>query len=106
MYELSVDSQFSSAHYLKGYEGECARIHGHTWKVSLAVQTESTDTLGIGLDFKYIASMLDSITAHLDHRNLNDLDLFRGCNPTAENVAKVIYELCEGKFEGSGVAIQ
>lgn len=106
MYELMVDSQFSSAHYLKGYEGDCARIHGHTWKVTLTVGAESVNEIGLGLDFKYISSVLDRITAQFDHRNLNDLDPFRDCNPSAENVAKVIYELCERGFAGAEVTVR
>jgi 6-pyruvoyltetrahydropterin/6-carboxytetrahydropterin synthase len=99
VYELTVDSHFSSAHCLREYRGPCARLHGHTWKVSVTIGASSLDDVGIGMDFEDIASVLDGITGRFDHQNLNDLDLFRDMNPTAENLAKIIYDLMTEKID-------
>lgn len=37
MYELMVESTFDSAHALRGYEGPCENLHGHTWKVQVYI---------------------------------------------------------------------
>ena len=37
MYRLETNASFDSAHFLKGYQGKCSNIHGHRWKVEVAV---------------------------------------------------------------------
>ena len=39
MYHLKVEQTFDSAHFLKGYQGKCSNIHGHTWKVMIIVSS-------------------------------------------------------------------
>ena len=41
MYILKSEHSFDSAHFLSGYEGKCAHIHGHRWKVEVEVQSET-----------------------------------------------------------------
>ena len=43
MYELTVEKTFDSAHYLEHYDGDCARMHGHTYKVQICVAGEMLD---------------------------------------------------------------
>ena len=105
MYIVSVDSKFASAHSLRGYDGDCARLHGHTWKVTVDILVESTDNAGISLDFKKVSDYLEEITGRLDHQNLNDLDEFREVNPTAENIAKVVFEFMSLRFNFDGAGI-
>ncbi len=92
MYELTVDTSFSAAHCLRGYEGDCARVHGHTWGVSATVLAGVLDHVGMGMDFKKLAGELESIVGSFDHRNLSELDEFRDINPTAEELARLIFE--------------
>ncbi|MFC1573550.1 6-carboxytetrahydropterin synthase QueD [Candidatus Latescibacterota bacterium] len=106
MFELTVDSQFSAAHFLKGYEGDCARMHGHTWKVSVTVSAIKTDETGMCIDFKNIAAHLDAIVDRFDHRNLNELEFFRDKNPTAENLAKLLYEVLSKKIKDDNVSVR
>ena len=40
MFILKAESEFDSAHFLSGYEGKCANIHGHRWRVIVEVQSE------------------------------------------------------------------
>ena len=101
MFELSVDGDFSSAHCLKGYKGDCSRLHGHTWRVRVTVGASDTGPLGMAVDFKLIAAKLDETLSLLDHRNLNDLEFFADSNPTAERIAKFIFDRIEGEFSGA-----
>ena len=91
MFELRVDSHFAAAHSLRGYKGDCARLHGHTWGVTACIGAGSVDDIGICIDFKDVSKALDEITGEFDHQTLNDLDMFKTVNPTAENLAKYIY---------------
>ena len=96
MFELDICKEFSAAHSLKGYPGNCSSLHGHNWKVQVFVRSGALDGIGIALDFKTLKKELDAILAELDHRYLNDLDLFARCNPTSENLAKYIYQRLSG----------
>jgi 6-pyruvoyltetrahydropterin/6-carboxytetrahydropterin synthase len=84
MFELSVDTHFAAAHFLRGYEGDCGRLHGHTWGVTLTVAAEENQALGMALNY---------------------LEWFDEENPTAENIAKLIFELLEREFSG-GITVR
>lgn len=108
MFEISVEDTFASAHQLAGYEGPCENLHGHTWKVRVSLKGEALDDLGMLYDFKTAKACLREILAVFDHKNLNELDHFKANNPTAENIAKVIYGLFSDKIKGvkvSGVTV-
>lgn len=91
MFELTVRDDFSSAHYLRDYEGQCRNLHGHTWKVEVTVAGEALDRAGLMLDFVTMKKHLTRVLDNLDHHCLNDLEYFKVHNPTAENLAKYIY---------------
>ncbi|MFC1541248.1 6-carboxytetrahydropterin synthase QueD [Candidatus Latescibacterota bacterium] len=105
MFELCVDSHFAAAHSLREYKGDCARIHGHTWRVTVCVGADDSDETGICIDFKDVSAALDMITAKFDHRNLNDLEQFRDINPTAENLAKYIFDRLSEKLNSDAVTV-
>ena len=91
MYEVRIESHFSSAHQIVGYEGDCADIHGHTFKVEVVAVTDALDKLGISIDFRKLKKLLGKVIRTLDHKNLNNLPQFRSSNPSTENIAKFIY---------------
>lgn len=90
-YRLSVTVDFSAAHSLRGYPGDCSRLHGHNWKVGVEVEATALNEYGMGVDFKTIKRAARALAAELDHRNLNDLVPFDRINPTAENIAAWFY---------------
>lgn len=102
MYEISVSTSFAASHHLVGYDGECARDHGHNWKAEAVVANSGLDEVGIAIDFKAVKKLLEAITEPLDHRNLNDLPPFTQKNPTSENLAAWIYGELEKRLP-SGV---
>jgi 6-pyruvoyltetrahydropterin/6-carboxytetrahydropterin synthase len=91
-YELSVSAEFCAAHRLDGYPGNCKNTHGHNWGVTVYVLCTELDSLGMGLDFRDIKALVKEALASLDHAFLNDLLPFADTNPTAENIARHIYE--------------
>ena len=92
MYKINVMSQFSSAHKLENYEGPCRNLHGHNWKVRIGITCRKTDELGLTIDFGIVKKELDKIIKNLDHSFLNELDCFKECNPTSENIARYFYK--------------
>ena len=48
---MKILTDFAAAHFLRGYEGECSRLHGHNWKVEVQVTTTTLDDVGMGMDF-------------------------------------------------------
>src|SRR4030042_5684895 len=92
MYYLRVYDYFSSAHYLNGYEGKCESLHGHNWKVEAEIKGKKLDKIGMLIDFKIFKQNLKKILEKLDHCLLNDLDVFKNINPSAEQISKYIFE--------------
>ena len=92
MFELDITREFSGAHALRGYNGDCQCLHGHNWIIQVFVQSAELDQIGIAVDFKVLKKELDAILTELDHKYLNELEAFRDCNPTSENLARIIYK--------------
>lgn len=105
MYEIDIERDFSAAHYLRGYNGDCSCLHGHNWVIQVVAKAEKLDEIGIAIDFKRLKSELEVLLDGLDHKNLNDLDYFKEANPTAENLAKIIFDLLSEKVNNGNVAI-
>ncbi|AOV17514.1 6-carboxytetrahydropterin synthase QueD [Acidihalobacter aeolianus] len=91
-YTLTVLTDFAAAHTLRGYPGDCSRMHGHNWKLEAEVQATALDDVGMAVDFKVIKQAAREIAGELDHHYLNDLPAFARVNPTAEQIAAYIYQ--------------
>jgi 6-pyruvoyltetrahydropterin/6-carboxytetrahydropterin synthase len=92
MYELTIKTEFSSAHNLRGYDGACERLHGHNWRVEVSIEAESTGEMGFVMDFKELKTATGEIVGRLDHRYLNETPPFTELNPSAEFIARFIHD--------------
>ena len=92
MYEITVSAAFEAAHFIRGYDGKCARLHGHNWIVEAIVRGKNLDELGMLIDFKILKAQLNRVLDEFDHHYLNELETFAKINPTAENLARKIFE--------------
>jgi len=101
MFEISIKSHFCGAHFLAGYKGPCANLHGHNWEVELFMQGTATNRLGMLIDFKEVKKKLNAVLGKIDHKNLNDLPAFGKKQPTAENIAKFIFDNLSPKLNAS-----
>ena len=96
MYTIKVEGAFEAAHRVVNYPGKCDRLHGHNWLVEAEVRGTQLDELGMLVDFKLVKQALKAALDRFDHRFLNELEPFAsGLNPTAENLARVIFEELE-----------
>lgn len=91
MYELTVSTHFDAAHSLTDYPGECARLHGHTFRVDVVVAGEALNKIGLVYDFKDLKDKINNILGRFDHRHLNEIPPFDITTPTAENIANFLY---------------
>ena len=93
MYTVTIETEFSAAHIIRGYNGPCSRLHGHNWKVTVEAKTEVLDTIGMSVDFYVLQKKTEEITAKFDHRDINNIPPFdKELNPTSENIARYIYD--------------
>jgi 6-pyruvoyltetrahydropterin/6-carboxytetrahydropterin synthase len=109
MYELTIDTHFSSAHNLREYGGACERLHGHNWKVRVTVEAGELDRLGMVLDFKVLKEKTEKVVERLDHNYLNEVPPFdkeNGKNPTAENLAEFIFKELKKALEDGNVRLK
>jgi 6-pyruvoyltetrahydropterin/6-carboxytetrahydropterin synthase len=100
MFEVLIEDTFDAAHCLRGYPGNCERLHGHTYRVQVFVRSKSLDDQGMSVDFRKVKAELVSILMVLDHQYLNDLPAFREANPSAENIAKFVHDGMSAGFPG------
>ena len=99
MYEVKVETNFSSAHHLLNYKGKCENMHGHNWKVEVTASGETLDKSNILIDFKVLKATVNEIIEYLDHKDLNELDEFKGESPSSDFIAKFIYKCAKEKIK-------
>ena len=105
MYEVTIIKSFSSAHLLAQIGGKCEELHGHNFKVEVTVSAPDLKEMGLLIDFRVVKKWLSEILDQMDHKHLNELPFFSGINPSAENIAKYIYDEMELKVKTSGVNV-
>src|ERR1041384_2945953 len=104
MFRVTKHIEFCYGHRLLNYEGKCRHLHGHNGRVEVDVEADKLDARGMVYDFSDIkATIKNWIDETLDHRMLLSKDdpvlpALRGEllyvmdeNPTAENIAKLIF---------------
>ncbi|MBI5136714.1 MAG: 6-carboxytetrahydropterin synthase QueD [Nitrospirae bacterium] len=106
MYEVTVETGFSGAHLLRGYEGKCGHLHGHNWKVVVTAAASHLDGVGMAVDFAVLKDETRAILAQVDHAYLNEIFPFTELNPTAENIAKWVWDLLAKRIETDRVTLR
>src|SRR6185437_10562409 len=112
MFKVTKEIHFCYGHRLLNYDGKCRFFHGHNGRVEVELSSDTLDQRGMVRDFGDIKKVLQTwVDDTLDHRMiLNEKDPLRATlekagepvfvipnNPTAENIARLIYETAEAK---------
>lgn len=92
MFEVKITRDFAAAHRVEDYPGNCERLHGHNWKVEVISRSAELDQLGMVMDFRKLKELTDRVLERLDHEYLNEIEPFKTLNPTAENIARYIFD--------------
>jgi 6-pyruvoyltetrahydropterin/6-carboxytetrahydropterin synthase len=112
---ISRKTHFNAAHRLhnkhwsdkKNAEvfGKCnnPNYHGHNYVVEARVKGEIDPETGYVMDTKVLNGLLEKeVIEKFDHKNLNlDTEEFKNLNPTAENIARIIYEKLSAKIDAT-----
>lgn len=81
----------------RDFFGKCAlpNYHGHNYDIEVKVVGEVDEKTGFVMDMKALSDLVqEQVLERFDHKNLNlDTEEFKELNPTAENIAIVIYNL-------------
>jgi len=111
--------EFDAGHRVLGHEGKCRNLHGHRYVAEIAVSAKDLDSLGRVIDFGVIKDVIGGwIDEYWDHNmilhpddplfkigeawDLNGIEVIvgrdpyvmPGGNPTAENLARVLHDIC------------
>jgi 6-pyruvoyltetrahydropterin/6-carboxytetrahydropterin synthase len=83
--------------------GKCNNLnfHGHNYELVVKITGETNKDTGYVIDMKELSDVIkENVIRKFDHRNLNlDCEEFKDLNPTAENIAVVIYNILRGKID-------
>ncbi len=92
MYTIAVQAHYDAAHYLRDYQGKCARLHGHRYVVEVALRTREVGPKGMACDFTDLKALLKELAERFDHQNLNEIPPFDVLESTAENQARYFFD--------------
>ena len=112
MFRVTREISFCYGHRLLDYDGKCRHLHGHNGRAVITVETERLDGLGMVMDFGQLKRVVGGwIDEALDHkmilhkddpalpllRELGEPVFVLEVNPTAENVARLIFDYAAGQ---------
>ena len=111
--KVSRRATFNAAHRLfrsdwtdeqnKDVFGKCSNpnYHGHNYELIVQVNGVPDPITGFVINTKELSTIVkEEIVSRFDHKNLNlDTDVFKNLNPTAENIAIVIYNLIRPRID-------
>ena len=76
MFEVTVEQTFAAGHALREYKGKCENVHGHNYRVQIAVEGEKLNRIGLLVDFVELKKAVREVADRLDHQFINDLEPF------------------------------
>jgi 6-pyruvoyltetrahydropterin/6-carboxytetrahydropterin synthase len=101
-FEIGITEEFEAAHWLTGDFGPATRLHGHTYRVEVRVESREIDATGTLYDIGRLRAELRAVLEPLHYRNLNEVAEFVGTNTTTEVVARHILKQLAPPVRASG----
>lgn len=97
MYTITKEFYFSASHKLESLPKThpCANLHGHNYTVIIELKSEELNETGFVTDYRTLNSAKNYIDEMYDHKDLNVMCDF---NPTAENLAKHLFDVFKGVY--------
>jgi 6-pyruvoyltetrahydropterin/6-carboxytetrahydropterin synthase len=106
MFEVTIEETFAAGHALRNYHGKCENVHGHNYRCQVTLAGAELDSVGLLVDFVELKKVVHAVLDRMDHQWLNDFSPFDVLNPSAENMAKYIYdEVSQGLKAQKGVHV-
>ncbi len=89
-FEVRITREFCASHQVRMYDGRLEALHGHNWRVVVAVGREQLDEVGFVVDFHDLERQLDAVIGLMNNAHLNECPAMCRLNPSAENVCVAI----------------
>lgn len=112
MFRVTREIHFCYGHRLLNYDGKCKNLHGHNGVAVVTLEGPKLDKLGMLIDFSQMKQVVQKwIDETLDHKMILHRDdpvlgylrergepiVVTDVNPTAENIAKLIFDYARGQ---------
>jgi 6-pyruvoyltetrahydropterin/6-carboxytetrahydropterin synthase len=91
-FTVRCHATFEAAHHLVDYVGGPEPVHGHSWKIEVALGTSALGAYDLSVDFVPAEALVKSLAERLHNRDLNTVPPFDRRNASAENVALWVAE--------------
>jgi 6-pyruvoyltetrahydropterin/6-carboxytetrahydropterin synthase len=85
---VRIGAEFEAAHNLRDYYGGPEPLHGHSYRVEVALETDGLGEFDLSVDFVPARKLVEELAARLHDRYVNEVPPFDRENPTAENIAR------------------
>jgi len=111
MYQVSKSVSFCYGHRLLNYTGKCQHLHGHNARAVITLESKVLDERGMVEDFSEVKRLVWSwLDEEIDHtlllQNAGERVMVTDENPTAEVIARMIYEFVADKgYPVTGVTL-
>ena len=92
MYEVRVQTHFQAEHQLTDRDGRQEPAHAHDWLVEAVFRGPDLDEMGVLIDFTQVEQALRRVVDPLDRTNLNEAPFSAGTNPSAECLARYLFD--------------
>jgi 6-pyruvoyltetrahydropterin/6-carboxytetrahydropterin synthase len=96
MFEVTIEETFAAGHALRNYRGKCENVHGHNYRCQVTIEGAELDSIGLLVDFVELKKVVHGVLDRMDHQWLNEFPPFDVLNPSAENMARYIYDEVTG----------
>lgn len=112
MYRVSKSVAFCYGHRLLNYQGKCSHLHGHNARAVITLENDRLDALGMVEDFSRVKQLVwEWLDDEIDHtlllheddpvlpvlQNAGERVRVTSFNPTAENIARMIFDYVAGQ---------
>jgi len=104
IYTVAVQRDFVARHFLVGGDwGPENQIHSHHYRAEVQLQGPELDQHGYLVDIVDIESRMDELVSYYRDRTLNELDEFKGLNPSIEHLSRLFCEAISDRIEAANI---
>lgn len=116
MIYITRREHFSASHILRNLNlskennedifGKCNNFHGHNYYLEVTLCGTPDKTSGYVMDLKELKRILnDEIISKVDHKFLNEVEMFEDTIPTTENIAMIFWNIIKDKIHRDNVKL-
>ena len=105
MYKIIETFKFVSCHNFIDAFGIATGSHGHDWNVKITAITDSLNEMGQVIEYKTLRELVQEEIDKFDQKYLNEMEEFKGMNPTEEIIAALLHQVFSEKINNGNIKI-